>query len=80
MPDIGPSTVVMSRTDSANTQRWPVSASDAASRAMPPTFWTIVVVPERRPSIAASVDMTVASSDDKRLDGLSSNTRLLGKP
>ena len=60
--DIGPATFSLSRTDSANTQRRPVRASAAAERLMLPVFSTIVVVPVRIASSAATVTISVASS------------------
>ena len=60
--DIGPATFSLSRTDSANTQRRPLSANAAASRLMFPVFCTMVVVPVRMASNAATVTISVASS------------------
>ena len=55
--------------DSANTQRRPVFASDAAVLAVPPTFSTTVVLPVRIASSAPTTAMSVASSRDTRLVG-----------
>ena len=77
--DIGPATFSLSRTDSANTQRRPVRANAAAERLMPPTFSTIVVVPVRIASNAATVTISDASSPWSRLLGCDGEARGVGE-
>ena len=78
--DIGPATFSLSRIDSANTQRRPDCANAAADRAMPPAFSTIVVVPVRIASSAATVTISVFSSPCRRLAGRTARRAEFGKP
>ena len=78
--DIGPGTFSLSRIDSANTQRRPLWASAAAVRPISPTFSTMVVVPVRIASSAATVTISVPSSPLRRLAGWIAKCAEFGNP
>ena len=78
--DIGPGTFSASRIPSAKTQRSPESASTAAWRWMFPVYSTMVVVPVRRASSAATCTMRLPSSPSRRLAGEIARFAVFGKP
>jgi hypothetical protein len=77
---IGPRTLSASRTASANTHRNPLAANADACGWMLPTFSTIVVVPVRIASSAATLTMSSRSPPSSRLAGETGRRVVFGNP